>query len=105
MSSSEVMLRHEDARTRVNAALGMVLFVGSWSMAFGTLFLAFLVLRKRVGTWPPPGVELPSFAIAASGTAVLLLSSWAVHVALGRLRRGERGAAGAWALGLALGLG
>lgn len=91
-------------RARVDATLGMVLFIGSWSMAFGTLLLAFLVLRERVGTWPPPGVELPSRNLAALATAVLLLSSVALHGAVTAARAGRPGVAWRWGAGLALGL-
>jgi heme/copper-type cytochrome/quinol oxidase subunit 3 len=82
----------------------MVFFVGSWSMAFGTLFLSFVILRNRSGTWPPPGIELPSFPLALTATLVLLLSSVVLHVASVRGRRGAPGFAGLWALGLGLGL-
>ncbi len=95
----------EDPRSRVNATLGMVFFIGSWSMAFGTLFLSFLILRERVGTWPPPGIVLPSLPVATAATLVLLASSVAVHAAVRRGRKGASGFAGLWALGTLLGLG
>lgn len=96
-------LPREDPRARVNATLGMIFFIGSWSMAFGTLFLSFLILRDRAGTWPPPGVLLPSFPMATAATLVLLGSSLAVHAAVTRGRKGAPGFAGLWALGLGLG--
>lgn len=97
-------LPREDPRARVNATLGMVFFIGSWSMAFGTLFLSYFILRQRVGIWPPTGIALPSLPMAAAATAVLLASSVVLHVAVLRIRRGQGGAAGAWALGLGLGV-
>ena len=103
--SHPAVLPNESARARVNATLGMVFFIGSWSMAFGTLFLSFLILRERAGVWPPPGMALPSFGIAGVATAVLLASSFAVHAAIGRAKSGRDGAGLLWALGLALGLG
>jgi len=102
-STATLDLPREDASSRVNATLGMVFFIGSWSMAFGTLYLSFLILRDRVGTWPPPGIELPSFAIATLATAVLVLSSVAIHAAVKRGRQGQAGFAGLWAVGMALG--
>lgn len=104
MTSLAAPLPRENTRSRVNATLGMVFFVGSWSMAFGTLFLSFLILRNRAGAWPPPGLELPSFPLALVATAVLLASSVALHVAVGRGRRGAKGFGSLWALGLGLGL-
>lgn len=94
----------EDPTARVNATLGMVFFVGSWSMAFGSLFLSFLILRKRAGFWPPPGIELPSLSLALTATLVLAASSVAVHLAVGRARVGRPGAGVLWALGTLLGM-
>ena len=105
MSTATASLPAETARHRVDSALGMLFFIGSWSMAFGTLFLAFLILRERVGTWPPPGMALPSFPMAAAATLVLLGSSVVLHAAVARARAGRSGVAGLWAAGLALGLG
>jgi len=94
----------EDPRSRANATLGMIFFIGSWSMAFGTLFLSFLILRDRVGSWPPPGIVLPSFPMATVATLVLLASSVAVHASVTRGRSGAGGFAGLWALGTLLGV-
>lgn len=94
----------ESPRRRVDLALGMVLFLGSWSMAFLTLFLSFLIIRHRQPEWPPPGVALPSLGLATAGTLVLLGSSVALGAALRRLRTGARGFGALWAAGLALAL-
>jgi cytochrome c oxidase subunit 3 len=102
-STAILDLPREDASSRVNATLGMVFFIGSWSMAFGTLYLSFLILRDKVGVWPPVGIELPSFAIATLATGVLVASSLAIHVAVIRGRHGRTGFAGLWALGTVLG--
>lgn len=104
MNATTVLPHQESAHSRVNATLGMVFFIGSWSMAFGALFLAFLILREKAGVWPPVGTQLPSFDVAALATGVLLASSAAVHLAVSRLKSGRTGAAGLWALGLGLGL-
>ena len=97
-------LPRETPRHRTDVALGLVLFIGSWSMAFATLFLSFLILRQRQPAWPPEGVVLPSLGLAAVGTAVLLASSVVLAGAVRRLRTGAPGFAARWALGLALGL-
>jgi len=104
MTALATSLPREDARSRVNATLGMVFFVGSWSMAFGTLFLSFLILRNRAGTWPPPGLDLPSFPLALAATVVLMASSVALHASVARGRQGQAGFGALWALGLGLGL-
>ena len=93
----------ESTRQRVNVTLGMVFFIGSWSMAFGTLFLSFVVLRQRMAEWPPAGIALPSFPLAAAATAILALSSLVLHRSVRRAEAGER-FSGAWMAGILLGL-
>jgi cytochrome c oxidase subunit 3 len=86
----------EARRSEVHTTLGMALFIGSWSMAFATLFLSFLILRQREPVWPPPDVPLPSVALAGLGTLVLLASSVLLSRALLRMRCGRPGAARLW---------
>jgi cytochrome c oxidase subunit 3 len=105
MSSHAVTAPRETQRSRVDTTLGMALFIGSWSMAFATLFLSFLVLRHREPAWPPPGLPLPSVALAGLGTLVLLASSVLVSRALVRLRAGASGFTALWGAALALALG
>jgi heme/copper-type cytochrome/quinol oxidase subunit 3 len=94
----------ETRRARVDATFGMALFIGSWSMAFATLFLTFLILRQRQPAWPPAGVTLPSLGLASLATVVLLASSVCLHAAVRRARAGLSGFAGRWAAGLVLGV-
>jgi heme/copper-type cytochrome/quinol oxidase subunit 3 len=98
-------LPKEDVHQRVSTTLGMVFFIGSWSMAFGTIFLAFLILRQRVGVWPPEGIALPSFPIAIVATSILMASSVALRNATRALAAGREGYRRDWTLGLLLGLG
>lgn len=102
MSDAVATLPKESRRTQVNATLGMAFFVGSWAMAFGTLFLSFLVIRQRQPVWPPDGVALPSTLMAGVGTAVLIASSLVLHRAVQRGRTARAGFAGLWGVGLAL---
>jgi heme/copper-type cytochrome/quinol oxidase subunit 3 len=103
--SHAMTLPAESSRRRVDVALGMAIFIGSWSMAFLSLFLSFLIIRNRQPAWPPAGVTLPSLPVAAAGTAVLLASSVAVAAAMRRLRAGAPGFASRWAAATALALG
>jgi cytochrome c oxidase subunit 3 len=91
MSPSAMTLPPEDRATRVSTSLGMALFIGSWSMAFATLFLSFMILRHRLPAWPPAGVVLP-------------FSSLLLQRAVARVRRGAPGFARVWAAGLVLAL-
>jgi len=104
MATLTAELPREDPKARVNATLGMIFFIGSWSMTFGTLYLSFLILRDQIGVWPPEGIVLPNFALATTGTLVLLASSAAIHAAVRRGRIGAPGFAGLWLFGLILGL-
>ncbi|HIG12447.1 MAG: cytochrome c oxidase subunit 3 [bacterium] len=105
MTSASVILTREEQRTRVDVTLGMIFFIGSWAMTFGTIFLSFLVLRQRIGVWPPEGIALPSFPLASAATAILIASSVLIHRAARCGQRGEAGFARLWSAGLILGLG
>src|SRR5262245_25133939 len=104
MSTLSMTVAREPRRYQVNATLGMVVFIASWSMAFATLFLSFLVLRHREPSWPPPGVVLPSLPLASVATAALLASSVVLHRAVraGRDARSSFPALWGWATALAL---
>ena len=104
MTAEIATLPRQGIRSRVDSTLGMILFIGSWTMAFGTLFLSFAVLRQRMGVWPPEGIVLPSFPLAALATGVLLASSAALHRAARLAEHGPARASSAWALGILLGL-
>jgi cytochrome c oxidase subunit III len=110
-SAATSTLSKEEVRTRVDVTLGMIFFIGSWTMAFGTLFLSFLVLRQRVGVWPPEGIVLPSFPLATVATLILVASSLGLHRAVrawdAKGGGGEREQASSaqrdWAVGVGLG--
>lgn len=102
--ADRIDLPREDARSRIDAKLGMILFIGSWSMAFGTLFLSFVVLRHKQQVWPPEGIVLPSFPMAAVATLVLIASSVLLHLTVRRAQAGTGGIAGLWGGGIVLAL-
>ncbi len=104
MSTATLTLPKESTRSQVDKTLGMVLFLGSWTMAFLTLFLSFLVVRGRQPAWPPAGVVLPSAQLALFGTLLLLASSLVLHAAVVRGRQGRAGFLSLWSLAGALGL-
>jgi len=94
----------ESLRTTTDRRLGMALFLGSWTMAFGTLLLSFLVVRRHEEVWPPEGVVLPSMPLAWTATAILVLSSLAAHRAVAGARRDAARWRSWWGLALVTGL-
>jgi cytochrome c oxidase subunit 3 len=83
------MIREELPERRSLGHSGMVLFLGSWVMMFGALFLSYALLRIRAPFWPPLGLtELP-LALPGLNTLLLLLSSATMQGALSGLRRGD----------------
>jgi cytochrome c oxidase subunit III len=71
--------------------LGILLFIVSEVMLFGSFFAAYFFIRvvANVGPWPPDGLELPK-AVAGVNTAILISSSFTMHWALESIRRGNR---------------
>ena len=92
--------------SRVNAAtLGMLLFIASEIMVFGSFFTAYFFIRiVNNSAWPPHGDELPKF-VAGVNTAILVTSSFTMHWATQAIKRNNRaGLCAGMVLTLALGL-
>jgi cytochrome c oxidase subunit 3 len=71
--------------------LGILLFIVSEVMLFGSFFAAYFFIRvvANVGPWPPDGLTLP-VGVAGVNTAILVSSSFTVHWALESTRRENR---------------
>jgi cytochrome c oxidase subunit 3 len=71
--------------------LGILLFIVSEVMLFGSFFAAYFFIRvvANVGPWPPDGLELPK-TVALVNTFILVSSSFTVHWALESIRRENR---------------
>jgi cytochrome c oxidase subunit 3 len=85
--------------------LGILLFIVSEVMLFGSFFAAYFFIRvvANNGPWPPEGIELP-VGVAGVNTLILVSSSFTVHWALESIRRANRrgmimGLAATWLLG------
>jgi cytochrome c oxidase subunit 3 len=92
--------------SRVDApTLGMLLFIASEIMVFGSFFTAYFFIRVvNENSWPPEGSELPVF-VAGVNTAILVTSSFTMHWALQSIKRGNRaGLQAGMVLTFALGL-
>jgi cytochrome c oxidase subunit 3 len=92
--------------SRVDApTLGMLLFIASEIMLFGSFFTAYFFVRVVNGIdWPPAQFHLPVF-VAGVNTAILVTSSFTIHWALQSIKRGNRaGLKAGLVLTVALGL-
>jgi cytochrome c oxidase subunit III len=71
--------------------LGILLFIVSEVMLFGSFFAAYFFIRvvANVGPWPPDGLTLP-VSVAGVNTAILISSSFTIHWALESIRRENR---------------
>ena len=61
-------------------SVGVVVWLASELMFFSGLFAAYFTLRATDHPWPPPGVELAT-ARTAVATAILIASSYTMHLA------------------------
>ena len=102
MSAHAEELHHDDHHgppvanqsSRVDArTLGMLLFIGSEIMLFGSFFAAYFFVRvvnpDAPAEWPPAPFEFPVF-VAGVNTCILVTSSFTMHWALQSIKRGER---------------
>jgi cytochrome c oxidase subunit III len=86
--NGQVSIYH-DSLLRSPVFLGMVMFLGSEIMLFGSFFTAFFYNRFTHHPWPPPGVDIPKRPTAIN-TAILISSSFTMHWALVSIKRGRR---------------
>src|SRR6266540_4142906 len=80
-----------NASSRVDArVLGMLLFIASEVMLFGSFFTAYFFIRVSGNAeWPLHPFHLPVF-VAGLNTAILVTSSFTMHWALQSIKRGNR---------------
>jgi len=81
-----------NASSNVDArVLGMLMFIASEVMLFGSFFTAYFFVRvvNNPPHWPPIGFHLPVF-VAGVNTAILITSSFTVHWATQAVKRGDR---------------
>ena len=96
---------HQSSRVD-SSTLGMLLFIASEIMLFGSFFTAYFFVRvvNSAPEWPPHEFHLPVF-VAGVNTVILLTSSFTMHWGLQAIKRGNRaGLKAALVLTLALGL-
>jgi cytochrome c oxidase subunit III len=96
---------HQSSRVD-SSTLGMLLFIASEIMLFGSFFTIYFFVRvvNNAPEWPPEGFHLPVY-VAGVNTIILLTSSFTMHWALQAIKRGNRaGLQAGLVLTLALGL-
>jgi cytochrome c oxidase subunit 3 len=73
--------------------LGMLLFIASEAMLFGSFFAALFFARvvnpEAPGHWPPAPFHFPVF-VAGVNTCILVTSSFTMHWAVQSIRRNDR---------------
>ena len=84
-------------------AVGVVVWLASEVMFFAGLFAAYFVLRADTDPWPPDGAEL-DVPQALLSTALLLTSSFTMHLAVKAAERDDHRMVGRW-LGVTITLG
>lgn len=72
-----------------NAQLGMVVFMAFETMVFVALVTAYLVLRGKTFTWPPPDLPRLPLAVTWVNTAMLLFSAVTMWRASAAVRAGR----------------
>src|SRR5438034_10009433 len=82
-------IAHQSSRVSASV-LGMLLFIASEVMLFGSFFTAYFFVRVvNHIPWPPHQFHLPIF-VAGINTAILVTSSFTMHWALQSIKRGNR---------------
>jgi cytochrome c oxidase subunit 3 len=81
----------DDLPAMDRAKVGMAAFLLSEAAFFSTLVVAYVVYMGQDASGPTPG-EVLKLPIAVMGTGCLLASSVTIHMAIGALRRANRGA-------------
>jgi cytochrome c oxidase subunit 3 len=82
---------HAHQSSRIDSQLlGILLFIISEAMLFGSFFTAYFFVRAvQGGDWPPEPFSFP-VNVAAMNTIILVTSSFTMHYALHSIKRGNR---------------
>ncbi len=85
---SLIPLRARDTREARTSRVGMIVFIAGWTMMFGALLVAFLLLRAGIDDdhWPPRGVPTIALTLPAIATFVLMLSSVVLQLSIAAVR-------------------
>lgn len=84
--NAEITIK-KNPQEAVDSYLAMTIVIGAFSMFFGSLFVAYFVLRFRQSQWPPPGFPPFPKMLPLLNTLVLFFSSVFFHVGVKRLEK------------------
>ena len=101
---SDLALDQRAVRGTSSSVLGMTLFVASEAMFFAAFFGAFFTIAAATAVWPPIQIPIPEITIGSIATAMLIISSVSVQVALSAAKRGRTKRLTLW-LGITIALG
>src|SRR4051812_1998389 len=78
---------HEARREELaTSSIGMIIFLGAWTMMFAALFFVVFMLRARGGQlWSEPHPQLPVL-LPAVNTLIIAASSFTMHLATAAAR-------------------
>jgi cytochrome c oxidase subunit III len=86
---NEPVSAYHESLLRSPVFLGMVMFIGSEIMLFGSFFTAYFFIRFSHPVYPFGDFEIPKGPTSIN-TAILVASSFSMHWALVSIRRGKR---------------
>ena len=85
--SDVVPLRARPTHVDRTARIGMIVFVAGWTMMFGALLVAYLLLRQGAPGWPPAGLPPLERSLPQVATGVLVASSVTLQLGLHAIRQ------------------
>lgn len=94
-----IPLRARPTREATTARIGMIVFVAGWTMMFGALLVAYVLLRTgqpEGAPWPPAGLPRVPRLLPTVATFVLLSSSGTFTLALAAIRGARPRAFARW---------
>ncbi|HEX4457649.1 MAG TPA: c-type cytochrome [Polyangia bacterium] len=72
-------------RAQTTASVGMIVFLGAWTMTFAALLFVWADVRFAAGAWPPDGEPRAPLVWPALATLLMAASSWTLGRGRGKL--------------------
>ena len=103
-TTASIAVDQRAVRGTSSSVLGMTLFIASEAMFFAAFFGAYFTIFAATAVWPPPQIPIPEVTTASVATAMLVISSVFVQMAVSAARRGLTQKVNLW-LGITIALG